>query len=153
MYKEYHKCWYLMVLSKRDLEASYLKIDAILSELSKTASELKDTTTTGSHLPDKMGSLISSKIDLENIIEYQKDLFDSRNKRVEQKLEELKKSKDLSDIIYLLKFVSKFKVKEVAKVVSYSREYTYDLISKIREQMKIIENEINESMKKKNANF
>jgi len=96
-----------------------------------------------------MGNLIASKIDLEEVIKYQIVLFDSRKERAEEKLEELKKSKDLDDIIYLLKFVSRFKTKEVSKVISYTREYTYDLISKIRSQMKQIEKEIDDSLKQK----
>ena len=96
-----------------------------------------------------MGNLIASKIDLEEVIKYQIVLFDSRKERAEEKLEELKKSKDLDDIIYLLKFVSIFKTKEVSKFISYTREYTYDLISKIRSQMKQIEKEIDDSLKQK----
>jgi len=149
MYVEYHKCWYLMILAKRDLEKLQSKKDNILSELAKTAAELKDVTSSGNQTSDKMGNLIASKIDLEEVIKYQIVLFDSRKERAEEKLEELKKSKDLDDIIYLLKFVSRFKTKEVSKVISYTREYTYDLISKIRSQMKQIEKEIDDSLKQK----
>ncbi len=149
MYIEYHRCWYLMILAKRDLEKLQSKKDNILSELAKTAAELKDVTSSGSQTSDKMGNLIASKIDLEEVIKYQIVLFDSRKERAEEKLEELKKSKDLDDIIYLLKFVSRFKTKEVSKVISYTREYTYDLISKIRSQMKQIEKEIDDSLKQK----
>lgn len=149
MYVEYHKCWYLMILAKRDLEKLQSKKDNILSELAKTAAELKDVTSSGNQTSDKMGNLIASKIDLEEVIKYQIVLFDSRKERTEEKLEELKKSKDLDDIIYLLKFVSRFKTKEVSKVISYTREYTYDLISKIRSQMKQVEKEIDDSLKQK----
>lgn len=149
MYVEYHKCWYLMILAKRDLEKLQSKKDNILSELAKTAAELKDVTSSGNQTSDKMGNLIASKIDLEEVIKYQIVLFDSRKERAEEKLEELKKSKDLDDIIYLLKFVSRFKTKEVSKVISYTREYTYDLISKIRSQMKQVEKEIDDSLKQK----
>ena len=149
MYVEYHKCWYLMILAKRDLEKLQSKKDNILSELAKTAAELKDVASSGNQTSDKMGNLIASKIDLEEVIKYQIVLFDSRKERAEEKLEELKKSKDLDDIIYLLKFVSRFKTKEVSKVISYTREYTYDLISKIRSQMKQIEKEIDDSLKQK----
>ena len=149
MYVEYHKCWYLMILAKRDLEKLQSKKDNILSELAKTAAELKDVTSSGNQTSDKMGNLIASKIDLEEVIKYQIVLFDFRKERAEEKLEELKKSKDLDDIIYLLKFVSRFKTKEVSKVISYTREYTYDLISKIRSQMKQVEKEIDDSLKQK----
>ena len=149
MYVEYHKCWYLMILAKRDLEKLQSKKDNILSELAKTAAELKDVTSSGNQTSDKMGNLIASKIDLEEVIKYQIVLFDFRKERAEEKLEELKKSKDLDDIIYLLKFVSRFKTKEVSKVISYTREYKYDLISKIRSQMKQVEKEIDDSLKQK----
>lgn len=153
MYKEYHECWYLMILSKRDLESLLSKRDNILSELAKTASELKDTNVNSSKASDKMGSLIASKIDLEDVIKYQQLLFESRKERADKKLEDLKLSKELDDIIYLLKYVSKFKTKEVAKVISYTREYTYELISNIRNEMKQIERTIDDNLKKKNNNF
>ena len=149
MYKEYHKYWYKMIVAKRDLENSQSKIDGILLELTKTASQLKDVTTSGSHLPDKMSSLISAKISGEEIVKHQKVLFEHRKNIANQKLEELKSSKDLDDIIYHLKFISKFKTREVARVISYSREYTYELISKIRDQIKQIEKEIDYESRKK----
>ena len=150
MYKEYHKCWYKMIIAKRDLENSQAKIDFILLELTKTASQLKDVTTSGSHLSDKMSNLISAKVDGEEIIKYQRILYEHRKTIVDQKLEDLKSSKDLDDIIYHLKFISKFKTREVARVISYSREYTYELISKIRDQLKQIEKEIDDELKQKN---
>lgn len=150
MYKEYHESWYLKNLAKRDLDNLLSKKDVILSELTKTASELKDTNVNSSRASDKMGKLIAAKIDLENVIKYQQILYDSRAERTDEKLEDLKLSKDLDDIIYLLKYVSKFKTKEVSKVISYTREYTYELISKIRDEMKQIEKRINENLKKKN---
>lgn len=153
MYVEYHKRLYLMNLAKRALDQMESKKDGILSQLANTASELKDTTVDGGNISDKMGNLIAAKIDLENVIKYQQILYESRKERVEEKLEELKKSKDLNDIIYLLKYVSKFKVKEVAKVISYTREYTYELISKIRDNMKKIEKEVDDNLKKKINDF
>jgi len=153
MYKEYHELWYLMILSKRDLETLLSKKDSILSELAKTASELKDTNVNSSKSSDKMVSLIAAKIDLEDVIKYQQVLFESRKERVEKKLEDLKQSKELNDIIYLLKYVSKFKTKEVSKIINYTREYTYELISNIRNEMKQIERMVNDNLKKKNSIF
>ena len=150
IYQEYHNCWYKMIVAKRNLDNAQSMIDGILSELSKTVSQLKDVKTNNSNLSDKMSSLISAKIDGEEIMRYQNTLYEHRKDMVNQKLEDLKNSKDLSDIIYYLKFVSKFKTREVARAINYSREYTYELISKIREQLKQIEKTIEEENKKKN---
>lgn len=147
MYKSYHEYWYLMIIAKRDLEKLQFEVDSILSELTKATTEFREVTTMNSSVSEKMTKLIASKLELEEIIKYQKQLVESRKERVELKLEDLKKSKDIEDIIYYLKFVSKFKTTEVAKVVCYTREYTYDLISKIRENLKRIEHEVEDSLK------
>ena len=149
MYKEYHACWYKMILAKRECEKTQLIIDGILLELTKTVSQLRDITTDGSHLSDKMCSLTSAKVDGEEVLNYQKNLYEYRKSIVDQKQEELKKSKEVDDIIYCLKFISKFKTREIARVISYTREYTYELITKIKEKIKQIEEEINEEFEKK----
>ncbi len=144
IFKEYHKRWYLHLKAKRDFDKLQNSIDSVISELSKTVTEMKEEVSHDNSSQDKMGKLIAKKIDMEERIPYQEMLVTSRKKRVEEKLEELKSSKDFRDIIYYLKFVSKFKVTEIARVINYTREYTYDLISTLRVEMKKIEKEINE---------
>lgn len=142
MYKEYHKLWYLMILSKRDLEELQSQRDDILSQLASLTSQQSETGISSHNLSDKICNLVARKIDLEKIIEQQQVLYDFRKERVNLKLQELKNSADLKDRIYYFKFVSKFKTSEVAKSINYTREYTYELIAKIRNDLKIVENDV-----------
>lgn len=146
MYEKYHRCWYLMILAKKNLEDSQQKLDHILEELTKTTVAMKNDISGKGGFADKMAKLIASKIDLEDIIKAQTVLYNTRRKRVKKKLRELKASDDVLDDIYIRKFVNKEKTKEIAKGVHFTREYTYDLISKIRRKI----NEIQDNLRSKN---
>ena len=146
MYEKYHRCWYLMILSQRDLEDSQSKLDQIEEELVKTTISMKSDITGKGGFSDKMASLIAKKVDLEDIIKAQKTLFNTRKKRMKKSLKKLKESDDVMDVIYRLKFIDKEKVKNIARGVHFSREYTYELISKIRRKI----NEIQDDLREKN---
>lgn len=148
MYEKYHRCWYLMILSQRDLEDSQSKLDQIEEELVKTTISMKSDITGKGGFSDKMASLIAKKVDLEDIIKAQKTLFNTRKKRMKKKLKELKASDDIMDVIYRRKFIDKEKVKEIARGVHFTREYTYDLISKIRRKISEIQDELRTKNKK-----
>lgn len=148
MYEKYHRCWYLMILSERDLDDSYSKLDHILAELTKTTISLKQDITGKGGFSDKMAKLIASKVDLEAVIKSQTTLFKSRKKRVKKVLKKLEASNDVFDIIYKRKFIDKEKVSEIAKGVHYTREYTYELISQIRAKIKGIQDIEREKNKK-----
>lgn len=148
MYEKYHRCWYLMILSQRDLEDSQSKLDQIEEKLVKTTISMKSDITGKGGFSDKMASLIAKKVDLEDIIKAQKTLFNTRKKRMKKELRKLKESNDIMDVIYRRKFVDKEKVKNIARGVNFSREYTYDLISKIRRKINEIQDELRSKNKK-----
>lgn len=151
MYKEYHKCWYKMILAKKNLENTQNKIENILLELSKITVQIKDINVNENTTSDKLTNLIATKIELEKVSKYQKELVDSSQERLNQKLKELQNSVDSNDIIYFLKFVSKYKVKEIKRFVYFSSSYIYELISKMRHELKQIEREVsNDLISKKN---
>ena len=148
MYEKYHRCWYLMILSQRDLEDSQSKLDQIEEELVKTTISMKSDITGKGGFSDKMASLIAKKVDLEDIIKAQKTLLNNNKKRMKKELRKLKESNDIMDVIYRRKFVDKEKVKNIARGVNFSREYTYDLISKIRRKINEIQDELRSKNKK-----
>ena len=148
MYEKYHRSWYLMILSQRDLEDSQSKLDQIEEELVKTTISMKSDITGTGGFSDKMASLIAKKVDLEDIIKAQRTLYNTRKKRMKKDLRKLKVSDDVMDVIYRRKFVDKEKVKNIARGVNFSREYTYDLISKIRSKINEIQDELRTKNKK-----
>lgn len=146
MYEKYHRSWYLMILAQRNLEDSQSKMDQIEEELVKTTIAMKSDITGKGGFSDKMASLIAKKVDLEDIIKAQKTLFNTRKKRMKKELRRLKESTDVMDVIYRRKFIDKEKVKNIARGVNFSREYTYELISRIRRKI----NEIQDNLRTKN---
>lgn len=146
MYEKYHRSWYLMILAQRNLEDSQSKIDQIEEELVKTTISMKSDITGKGGFSDKMASLIAKKVDLEDIIKAQKTLFNTRKKRMKKELRKLRASTDVMDVIYRRKFIDKEKVKNIARGVNFSREYTYELISRIRRKI----NEIQDDLRNKN---
>lgn len=146
MYEKYHRSWYLMILAQRYLEDSQSKMDQIEEELVKTTIAMKSDITGKGSFSDKMASLIAKKVDLEDIIKAQKTLFNTRKKRMKKELRRLKESTDVMDVIYRRKFIDKEKVKNIARGVNFSREYTYELISRIRRKI----NEIQDNLRTKN---
>lgn len=151
MYKEYHRLWYLMILSKNDLDESISKLDRIEEELTKTTVSMKEDISGHGGFSDKMGKLIAQKVDLEDIVKSQSNLYNSRKKRVNKKIKELIKSDDTNDIIYRRKFIDKERVVIISREVHYTREYTYDLISKIRSEIATIQDDLREKHKKRVA--
>lgn len=145
MYKEYHRKWYLMILAKKDLKKLQEKYDNILEEITKTTLAIKEEKSKTNGSSDKIGNLIALKIDMEPIIKMQKELYENRKNNLQEDLEDLKLSKNIDDILYRLRFVLKYKVREIAKSISYTRSYTYELISKIKDEMFIIEQEENKN--------
>lgn len=146
MYEKYHRSWYLMILAQRNLEDSQSKMDQIEEELVKTTIAMKSDIIGKGGFSDKMASLIAKKVDLEDIIKAQKTLFNTRKKRMKKELRRLKESTDVMDVIYRRKFIDKEKVKNIARGVNFSREYTYELISRIRRKI----NEIQDNLRTKN---
>ena len=152
MYKEYHESWYLMILSKRNYEQTKNKYDELLENITKITTSLSQNTSMKTGVKDKLSILLAKKIDLEKIITSQKDLYYYRKSNVDEKLKELNNSKETSDIIYCLKFISKRKVREISETIHFTREYTYELISNIRKEFNKIELKVKEK-NKKNAIF
>lgn len=148
MYEKYHRSWYLMILSQRDLEETISKKEQIEEELVKTTISMKSDITGKGGYSDKMATLIAKKIDLEDIIKAQKTLYNTRKKRMKKDLRKLKVSSDVYDVIYNRKFILKEKVVNIARGVNFSREYTYELISKIRRKINGIQDELREKNKK-----
>lgn len=146
MYEKYHRSWYLMILAQRNLEDSQSKMDQIEEELVKTTIAMKSDITGKGGFSDKMASLIAKKVDLEDIIKAQNTLFNTRKKRMKKELRKLRTSTDVMDVIYRRKFIDKEKVKNIARGVNFSREYTYELISRIRRKI----NEIQDNLRTKN---
>lgn len=88
------------------------------------------------HISSTSDKYVNYCADIE-IVEYEvektRNILGVREYQLKLKEKELRESKDLNDQLYVMYFIENKKVKHIAKKVSYTREYTYDLIKKIKD--------------------
>lgn len=78
--------------------------------------------------------------EIDSEIEVRKNLYGNLSYRLKLKEIELRNSKELLDRIYVYRYLDRYKVNKIARIVEYSREQTY---RKIRE----IDKKINDDTK------
>lgn len=78
---------------------------------------------------------------VEQIEQLDVDLQEARNIRdlkgylLKKKEIELRESKEVNDRLYVMYYLDNMKVKHIAYKVSYTREWTYELINKLKESL------------------
>ena len=86
------------------------------------------------------------------IIELERKKIDERLKRAKEimndrhelyllSLEDLKRSKDKYDIVFVLKWMDGKNAREISKIMHYSESHVYRMINKIKKKAKMIEND------------
>lgn len=86
------------------------------------------------------------------IVELERKKIDERLKRAKEimndrhelyllSLEDLKRSKDKYDIVFVLKWMDGRNAREISKIMHYSESHVYRMINKIRKKAKMIEND------------
>ena len=97
------------------------------------------------------GGLPENKIE-NYIIELERKKIDERLKRAKEimndrhelyllSLEDLKRSKDKYDIVFVLKWMDGRNAREISKIMHYSESHVYRMINKIKKKAKMIEND------------
>lgn len=69
---------------------------------------------------------------LENL----KDALDERQGILERLEADLRRSKDITDVIYVCKYIEHIQIGDIAEMVSYSRSQVYRIIEKIENRVK-----------------
>ena len=64
-----------------------------------------------------------------------KGILDERVSLMRQKEEELRKSKDIDDIVYVSRYIERIKVRKISKLIDYSEPQTYRILKSIREKI------------------
>ena len=82
--------------------------------------------------------------EIDENIKNTRDIFDNRTYLLKIKEAELRESKDVLDRIYVYHWLDKKKVSKFYRLVGYTREYTYDVIEKMREEMNDIRKKVQE---------
>lgn len=70
-----------------------------------------------------------------------KEIMNDRHELYLLSLEDLKRSKDKYDIVFVLKWMDGRNAREISKIMHYSESHVYRMINKIRKKAKMIEND------------
>ena len=144
-YKEYYEIYCDYKKAKNDLHKLQNDIADIISCLISTTSKMKDDVSKGNNTNDKILQLTAKKIELESQEELQKELLITREKQKNDAELELRKSKDLKDIIYVKFYIDHVRVKEISRQLSFARSYIYDILTIIKNYI----NEFDKNIKKR----
>lgn len=148
-YKEYYKTYYNYRQATNKLHKIQNDLADVINALLSVSAQLKDVVTSGGGSNNKILDLTMKKVDLEAKEPLAKELVAVREKQKNDAEKELRKSKENKDVIYYKYFIDHIKVKEISEQIPLAREYTYDLLKQIRQDMALIDKEMREKNRKK----
>ena len=120
-YKEYYESVYNYRQAVSKLHKIQNKLSDIINSMLSTTAQMKDNLgSSRASSNDKMLSLTAKKIELEA-------------------QEELRKSKDTKDKVYIMFFIDHSTVSEIALVLNYGKSYIYDVLSEIKRTLNELE--------------
>ena len=96
---------------------------------------MSDEIGSGSKANDKMLQLTAKKIELESKEELVKALLIVRTNQKNDAEEELRKSKELKDQVYLLYYLDHIRPREIAQKINFVTSYIYNLLGEIKEDI------------------
>ena len=131
-YKEYYETYYNYRQAKNDLHKLENNIADIISCLISTTSKMRDDVSRVSNTNDKMLQLTAKKIELESQEDLQVELLRTREKQKNDAESELRKSKDLKDIVYVKYYIDHIRPKEISKQLNFARSCIYNLLGEIK---------------------
>lgn len=141
-YKEYYETYYNYRQAINKLHKIQNKLfDVINAMLSTTAKMKENVGGSRSNSNDKMLSLTAKKIELEAQEELAKELVDMNNKRRISDEEELRKSTETKDKVYIMYYIEHLKVSDIARKLNYGKSYIYDILSDIKKNIAELEKE------------
>lgn len=147
-YQEYYKTYYNFKKAKNKLHKIQNDLADVINTLLSVSSQMKNDVAHNNSYNDKILELTVKKVDLEAREELTKELLAVREKQKNEAENELRKSANNKDMIYVRYFIEHLKPKEISIELSYAREYTYDLLKVIREDISKIDKELKEEDKK-----
>lgn len=147
-YKEYYKTYYNYRQAQNKLQKIHNELADTINALLSVSSEIKENPTFSNSYNDKMMNLTLKKVDLEAQLPLAKELLHIREKQKKEDEQELRKSNDVKDIIYVKKYIDHIKVKDISIQIAYAREYTYELLKNIRKDIFELEKELDKKVKK-----
>ncbi len=134
-YIDYYETYYNYRQAKNDLHNLQNEIADIINCLISTTSKMSDEIGSGSKANDKMLQLTAKKIELESKEELVKALLIVRTNQKNDAEEELRKSKELKDQVYLLYYLDHIRPREIAQKLNFVTSYIYNLLGEIKEDI------------------
>ena len=135
-YKEYYETYYNYKQAKNKLHKIQNDKADIINSMMSIVSQMRDISVHSSNSNDKMLSLTAKKIDLEAQEELAKNLLELRKEIMRDAEVELRKSKDLKDLIYIKYYLEHIRAKELSRQLNFARSYIYNILGIIKEFIK-----------------
>ena len=144
-YEEYYEifCGYKKI--KNDLRKIQNDIENVLNCLISITTKIKDDVVSKNSSEDKILIYMAKKLDLESIAKYVEELLKIKTEQLQNAERELRRSKDLPDIIYVKYFIDHMKVRDISKDLNFARSYIYDILSIIKHQTYEIRTKLDKS--------
>ena len=135
LYEEHYELMKDYNRAKKDYEKALDKKVMLFYRTQPGAIKPKDIVNNISPRSDKYLKYSADLEILEFDIENNRNILEVRELRLKLKEKELRESKEILDKIYVLYFLKRMKVKHIAIKVNYTREWTYELVNKIKSNL------------------
>lgn len=133
IFVEYHDLKEKYKLAKKDYEQSLEDKVKLFYETQPGAVQPKDIVHHVSSTSDKYVNYCADIEIIEYEVEKTRNILGVREYQLKLKEKELRESKELNDQLYVMYFIENKKVKHISRKIAYTREYTYDLIKKLKD--------------------
>lgn len=145
MYIEYLDIQHKYILSMQEVD-KILNEKEILFQRTQPKSPVMDEERVSGGSPENKIESYIIEIERKKIDERLRkawDLMRSRKELYQLAYEELKKSRDKYDMVFMLKWIEGKNAREISRILHYSESHIYRMINKIKKRTKMIENDKN----------
>ena len=142
IYEEYEAIWFKIRKIEKELFELINKRDDLFSKTQPKSSQFDKEIVDGKNPVNTMEEYVIQKEYFNERIEQLNQTLDDRYQILNRKREELKRSKNLYDRIYYLRFIERLGVYRISVMIGYSKEQTYRYLRK----MKMTQNDTKDSV-------
>ena len=138
-YKEYDYALYMRNRRRKEYEQVLAEQEELFQMTQPKGFDLTKDKVSGGDTSDTFNSYLMAK-EKNHIDERREEayhLLEIRERELEKREKELRASKDLKDIIYVLWFLEKKKVWQIARIIHYSKQHTYRILEDIRITLRV----------------
>lgn len=138
LYEEFYRKYLKLKKVKRDINKLEDKKISLMSMVDVTAIAPKETSGSTNTKEDKMMKYCSELEETEINLKKKRILEEEIKKQLTEKEQELRKSDEILDKVYLYQYIEHLKWYQIAKKINYGKTKTYDFINEIEKKLQEI---------------